>query len=213
MATGCDQSAIVTSACTPARLAGRCASRSPRFCAELLDHLRQALAFDELHRVVVDAAFDADGVDGDDVRVVERGGGAGFVLEAGQLLLVEHRGERQDLQRDAAAERELLGLVDDAHAAAAELAEDAEVAEHAGLLDARCWMLDVRVGWKRARRQWPANSSSMASAGNTCADDCGDFADIAWRTLRCLARASLLHLFGEAVGHFGDQRIEVLGRC
>ena len=93
------------------------------------DHLRQALAFDELHRVVVDAAFAADRVDGDDVRVVERGGGAGFVLEAGELLLVEHRRERQHLQRDAAAERELLRFVDHAHAAAAELAEDAEVAE------------------------------------------------------------------------------------
>ena len=94
-------------------------------------HLGQALALDELHRVVVDAALAADGVDRDDVRVVERGGGAGFVLEAGELLLVEHRGERQHLQRDAAAERDLLGLVDDAHAAAAQLAEDAEVAEDA----------------------------------------------------------------------------------
>ena len=55
-------------------------------------------------------------------------GRAGFVLEAGELLLVEHRGERQHLQRHAAAERNLLGFVDDAHAAAAEFAEDAEVA-------------------------------------------------------------------------------------
>ena len=108
--------------------------------AQLLHYLRQALAFDELHGVVVDAAFDADGVDRDDVRVVERGGGAGFVLEAGELLLVEHRGEGQHFQGDAAAERDLLGFVDDAHAAAADLAEDAEVAE----VDfARCWMLDT----------------------------------------------------------------------
>ena len=56
-------------------------------------------------------------------------GGVGFVLEALQLPRVEHGGERQHLERDAAAERNLLGLVDDAHAAAADLAEDAEVAE------------------------------------------------------------------------------------
>ena len=99
----------------------------------LLDHFRQALAFDELHRVVVDAAFAADRVDRDDVRVVERGGGAGFVLEAGQLLAVEHRGERQHLQRDAAAEGELLGFVDDAHAAAADFAQDAKVAQRCPL--------------------------------------------------------------------------------
>ena len=61
--------------------------------------------------------------------MVERGGGAGFVLEALQLLLVEHRGERQHLQRDAAAERDLLGLVDDAHAAAADLAQDSKIAQ------------------------------------------------------------------------------------
>ena len=41
------------------------------------------------------------------------------------------RGERQDLERDAAAERDLLGLVDDPHAPPADLAEDPEVAEHA----------------------------------------------------------------------------------
>ena len=56
---------------------------------QLVDDLCQALAFDELHRVVVDASFDADGVDGDDVRMVERGGGPGLVLEPGELLLVD----------------------------------------------------------------------------------------------------------------------------
>ena len=36
---------------------------------------------------------------------------------------------RQKLEGDPAAERELLGLVDDAHAAPADLAEDAVVAQ------------------------------------------------------------------------------------
>src|SRR3712207_7620591 len=42
-------------------------------------------------------------------------------------------GERQHLQRDAPPQRHLDGLVDDAHAAAADLADQAEVAQRAGL--------------------------------------------------------------------------------
>ena len=95
------------------------------------DHLRQALAFDELHRIVVDATLCSDRVDRDDIGMVERGSGPGFVFEAGQLLLVEHRGERQHLERHAAAERDLLGFVNHAHAAPAQLAEDAKIAQHA----------------------------------------------------------------------------------
>jgi hypothetical protein len=77
----------------------------------------------------VHAAVFADAVDGDDVRVFERGGGAGLVFEAEELLLIEHRRKREDLQRDRATQRQLFGLVDDAHGAAADLAEDAEVAQ------------------------------------------------------------------------------------
>ena len=95
------------------------------------DHLRQRLALDELHRVVVHAAFAADAVDRDDVRVVQARRRLGFVLEALQLPRVHRRGEGQHLERDAAVQRNLLGLVDDAHAAAADFADQAEVAERA----------------------------------------------------------------------------------
>jgi hypothetical protein len=54
------------------------------------------LAFDELHGVVVDAAVFADGVYGDDVRVVERGGGAGLIVETFETLPVERGRERED---------------------------------------------------------------------------------------------------------------------
>ena len=53
----------------------------------------------------------------------------GLVLEALQLARVQRRRERQHLQRHPPAQRDLLGLVDDAHAAAAHLAEDPEVAQ------------------------------------------------------------------------------------
>jgi hypothetical protein len=63
------------------------------------------------------------------VGVLQAGGGLGLVLEALQLPGVERRGERQHLQGDAAAQRQLLRLVDDAHAAPAHLADQAEVAQ------------------------------------------------------------------------------------
>jgi hypothetical protein len=67
--------------------------------------------------------------DRDDVGVMQPGRGAGFPLEPAHLGRVRQGVGGQDLQRDAAAEALLLRLVDDAHAAAAHLAEDAEVAQ------------------------------------------------------------------------------------
>ena len=71
----------------------------------------------------------ADAEDRHDVGVVQVGRGAGLAVEAADLLGVEQGRRAQDLQRHATAERLLLGLVDDAHAAAADLAEDAEIAQ------------------------------------------------------------------------------------
>ncbi len=72
---------------------------------KLVDQLGEVLALDELHGVVVDAAFAADGVDGHNIGVVQRRGGLGLVLESLQLLGVERRRERQHLEGDAPAER------------------------------------------------------------------------------------------------------------
>ena len=116
---------------------------------QLGDHLGQGSPVDELHGVVVHAPLAADGVDRHDVRVVQAGGGLGLDLEPLQLPRVHRRGERQDLQRHAAAERELLGLVDDPHAAPADLAEDPEVAQ------------DPRQG----RLGRPAGDSQIADVG------------------------------------------------
>ena len=109
-------------------LRGRDAAHGP----QLVDGGLERFAVDVLHRVVVDAVLLADGEHGHDVRVMELGGRLGFVAEAGDLPLVEHRGEGQHLERDAAIERLLVGLVDDAHAAAADLADDLVVADLLG---------------------------------------------------------------------------------
>ena len=67
--------------------------------------------------------------DRDDVGVVQPRRGPRLPLEPQHLLRVGQRRIGEDLQGHAAAERLLLGLVDDAHAAAADLAEDAVVAQ------------------------------------------------------------------------------------
>ena len=112
-------------------MAGRVAGFGPsaaRDCS-CADQVGEVLALDELHGVVVDAALAADGVDRHDVRVVQLRRRLGLVLEALQLPGVQRRRERQHLEGDAPAQRQLHRLVDDAHAAAADLADDAEIAE------------------------------------------------------------------------------------
>ncbi len=66
----------------------------------------------------------ADVVDGGDVRMVQRRGRAGFLLEARQPLGIRRELLRQDLDRDLAAEPRVAGQPDLAHAAGAELLLD-----------------------------------------------------------------------------------------
>ena len=100
--------------------------------AQLVDDLGEAAALDVLHRVERHAPLGADGEDRHDVVVVQAGGGLGLELEPLELAGVERRGHGQDLQRHAAVQRPLLGLVHDPHAAPADLAEDAVIAEDPG---------------------------------------------------------------------------------
>ena len=88
------------------------------------DVVGDGLALDVLHDEIVVAARLAD-VDGlDDVRVVELAGGLPFLVEPLHVLGILAESTRQDLDRDAAVEAELLALIDDGHRAGAELAED-----------------------------------------------------------------------------------------
>ena len=101
----------------------------PAQAPHLTQDLVEGLARDELHDVVVHALVLADAVNRDDVRVVQPGRGAGLALESGRLLRVEPAVPQQDFQGHVPAERLLLGLVDDAHAAAADFADDPEVSQ------------------------------------------------------------------------------------
>ena len=93
----------------------------------------ERLALDELHRVVMDAPLHAHGKHGNDVRMVQLRGRLGLVLEAGDLPAVEHGGKGKHFQRHAAAQRNLLRLIDHAHASAADLPQEAEVAQPLGV--------------------------------------------------------------------------------
>ena len=80
-------------------------------------------------RVEVLAVDVADFVDGDDVRVLQPGRGLGLGAEALQVVVRRQRAGEDHFQGDDAVERSLPGLVDDAHAAAADLGQQLVIAE------------------------------------------------------------------------------------
>jgi hypothetical protein len=69
------------------------------------------------------------------VRVLEVGRGLRFNLEPLSLLRFERGGERQDLEGHAPPQRDLLGLINDAHASAAQDADDSEISQTSGLTE------------------------------------------------------------------------------
>jgi len=73
----------------------------------------------------------ADLVNGADVGVIQRGSGAGLALETFESLRIGGQRVRQEFERDAAAEIEIFGFIDDAHAASAEFREDAVMGDGA----------------------------------------------------------------------------------
>ena len=87
-----------------------------------------ALAFDELLGEVVDAVGFARVVDRDHAFVLDAAAGAGFALEELDGARTDAAGVDQ-LERDAAREAQLLRFPDDAHAALAEAADQAVVAD------------------------------------------------------------------------------------
>jgi hypothetical protein len=103
----------------------------PAAFAQLLQVPIERQALDELHRQPVHALGRADVVDADDVRVMQAGQRQCLAAQACQRCRVVAHVGAQHLERDAAVERELARLVDDPHAAAPDLAQDLEVAEHA----------------------------------------------------------------------------------
>jgi hypothetical protein len=79
---------------------------------------------EQLHREEGAPLVFVDVEDRADVGMLKRGGGPRLALEALESFGVFREIVRQELQGDAPPELQILRLVDDSHAAAAELAED-----------------------------------------------------------------------------------------
>jgi len=108
------------------------------------DPVLERRALEEFHDDEGPAAFLADLVDGADIGMVEGGGSLRLTLKTGQSLRVFGDVIGQELEGDKAVEVQVLGLVNHAHATAAELFDDAVVRN--GLVDHWGAML-----WRRAR--------------------------------------------------------------
>ena len=103
--------------------------RGPGIGLERGELLGEVAPLDQLHAEIALAVVLADLVDRDDPRVIEQGDGLGLVLEASQLGVVGQNSGLDHLERDGPVEADLPGLVDDAHAAAAQLFLNLVVAE------------------------------------------------------------------------------------
>lgn len=101
----------------------------PGLRAQLLDYVRQRAPVHQLHGEVVDAMVLADRVDRNDVRMLQGRRRLGFVPESLKRTFIERGDRGEHLERDATHQGDLFRLVDHAHAAPSEFAEDSVVAD------------------------------------------------------------------------------------
>ena len=115
--------------------------------ADLMDDLGEVCALDEFHdEEEMPLRGLPELMDGDDVRVVELGHGAGLAAEAVHEGGVHADLQREELDGDEAVERDLPGLEDRAHAAAPEHGEHFVAREKAGHFRDRRRLPAVRAG-------------------------------------------------------------------
>ena len=89
-------------------------------------------AGDQLHDVVGQSLVFANAEHGHDVGVMQPGGGLCLAAEAFEMFGGKSCPAEQHLERHAPRQGALLGLIDDAHAAPADLADDAKIAQAFG---------------------------------------------------------------------------------
>jgi hypothetical protein len=96
---------------------------------KILDERFESLPVNELHGIVRDGAFASDGENGDDVGMVQMGGGSSLVLETLQLPGVESPRQGQNLESDPPIQGKLNCLVNDPHSSSTDLPDQAKVAQ------------------------------------------------------------------------------------
>lgn len=77
----------------------------------------------------MDSLFGADGVDGDNIGVLELRGGLGFIAEAGDLGWAEEGGHGEKFDGHASSEGFLDSFVDESHTATSDFADEGEITE------------------------------------------------------------------------------------
>ena len=132
------------------------------------DLLVQALAFQQLHGDEVLAVAFLDGIDGADVGVVERRGGARLLLEAlqGVGVLLEIPGKK--LKGDVTPEPGVLSFIHHAHAAGAQFFHDGVVKK--ALPDQGFQSQDSQVFDSIVRREGRQGRADRVSAENYLSD-------------------------------------------
>ncbi len=112
----------------------------------------KVLAVDVLHDDILGGAILADIMDGDDIGMLQAGGGIGFLAEATQKIFVVGEAFMQHLYGDDPAEQQILAAVDDGHAAAADAVEELITAvehplfnSHEQILDRFLWSNKVEA--------------------------------------------------------------------
>src|SRR5260370_20375120 len=118
------------------------------------DAMLEGLAFEKLHDNEILFFVLVDVVNGADVGVIQRRSGARFAVNAlvGRMVLGELF--RKKLQAHEAPEPQVLGFVDDAHAAAAELFHNTIVGDGAAnhRKEGAIWLVHLRVGAEASQR-------------------------------------------------------------
>ncbi len=123
--------------------------------AERFELIGEVAPLDELHAEIALAVVLAHLVDRHDAGVVEQGDRLGLVLEPEQVGVIGQHAGLDHLECDGPVEVDLPSLVDDAHAAAAQLLEELVVAEVADGRAAR------QVGLARAASGCPGRVAGV----------------------------------------------------
>ncbi len=112
-----------------------------------LDAVLEGLALQQLHGDKVLAIGDVNFMDGADVWIIQRRGGPRLALEAFDSLRIAGKFRWEEFQCDKAPQLEVFGLVNHAHAAAAQLFHDSVMGDgasnHAGSPESSATMLGV----------------------------------------------------------------------
>ena len=125
----------------PARLAGGVAC----LVTQPVNHLVERLAIDKLHDVIVQPAFLADTEHRDDAGVMQSRNCLRLASKPADRPFRSQERGRENLEGDSTAQRLLDSLIDDAHAAVPDFANDAKITQLPESADRSLLLQQVQV--------------------------------------------------------------------